>query len=232
MKYQHSSFSDQGPYSENQDSLRVSLTHDDLCIACIADGVGSENCGQQAAQFATQFFVETLEINPSSELLKVANAVNADLLNRPKQGFVTTFTGVVIKGYELLGIHAGDTRVCLLRANGIKQLTEDHTEYLRLIKAGKLTPEEAVTYPRKHVLESALGTMAEPQLDTFGFELQNGDRVLLMTDGVHNLMSKRELRDISKANQNVHDFVSDVVVRIKEIKPSDNYSLIAIEITQ
>lgn len=232
MKYQHSSFTDQGPYSENQDSLQFSLTHDDLCLACIADGVGSENCGQQAAQFATQFFIEALERNPSSELWEVANAVNADLLSRPEQGFVTTFTGVVIKGYELLGIHSGDTRVCLLRGDGIKQLTEDHTEYLRLIKAGKLTPEEAVAYPRKHVLESALGTMAEPQLDCFGFELQKGDRVLLMTDGVHNLVSKRELRDISKANQNVQDFVSNVVERIKEKTPSDNYSLIIIEVTQ
>lgn len=230
MKYQHSSFSDQGPYSENQDSIRVSVTQDDLCIACIADGVGGENCGQQAAQFATQFFIETLERNPSSDLKEVANAVNTDLLNRAKQGFVTTFTGVVIKGYTLQGIHAGDTRVYLLRDNGIKQLTEDHTEYLRLIKAGKLTPEEAVTYPRKHILESALGSMAEPQLDPFGFGLQTGDRVLMLTDGVHNLMSKKELRDLSKANQNVHDFVSDVVERIKEMKPSDNYSLIAIEI--
>lgn len=232
MKYQHSSFSDQGPHSENQDSLLVSLTHDDLCIACIADGVGSEDCGQQAAQFATKFFVETLERNPSSELWEVANAVNEDLLSRTKQGFVTTFTGVVIKGNELRGIHAGDTRVCLLRGNGLKQLTEDHTEYSRLLKAGKLTPEEAASYPRKHVLESALGTMTEPQLDSFGFKLQRGDRVLLTTDGVHNLMSKKELRDLSKANQNVHDFVSAVVKRIKETKPSDNYSLITIEITQ
>lgn len=232
MKYQHSSFSDQGPYNENQDSLQISLTHDDLCIACIADGVGSEDCGQQAAQFATQFFVAALESNPSSKLLEVANAVNADLLNRAKQGFVTTFTGLVIEGYGLRGIHAGDTRMCLLRGNGIKQLTEDHTEYLRLVKAGKLTSDEAATYPRKHVLESALGTMAEPQLDSFGVELQKGDRVLLMTDGVHNLISKRELRDISKESQNVHDFVSNVVERIKELKPSDNYSLIAIEISQ
>lgn len=229
MHYKYSSFSDQGPYPENQDSLKISI-RPDCCLACIADGVGGAARGGDAARLATQYFIDTLEGNVASPLRNVVEEVNSELIKPSAQGLITTFSGVLITEFHLQGIHAGDTRICVLRDNGIKQLSEDHTEYVRFLKEGKLTPEEAATYPRKHILENALGAKDNPRIDFFEFNLKNGDRILLTTDGVHDLLLKPELRDISKANRNIDEFVSSIARHVQRTKPTDNYSVIAIEI--
>lgn len=230
MYYSHSSFSDRGPSPENQDSLQMSA-HSDWCLACIADGVGGAARGRDAAQLTTQFFINTLEANLATPLGAVIEAANAELLNPSGQGLITTFSGVFIKGLYLQGVHAGDTRIYVLRGNGIKQLTEDHTEFFRFCKEGKLTPEEAETYPRKHILENALGSNVSPRIDTFDFSLEPNDRILLTTDGVHDLLSKSDFRNISKTSLNVDDLVASIAKHIQQVKPKDNYSVIAIEIT-
>jgi protein phosphatase len=229
MHYRNSSFSDQGPHLENQDSLGIAI-HSDWCLACIADGVGGAAHGRDAAQLATKFFIDTLKKNISIPLRKVIEAANAELLQPSGQGLVTTFSGVFIKGLNLQGVHAGDTRIYVLRGNGIKQLSEDHTEYFRFRKEGKLTVEDAATYPRKHVIENALGSYASPRIDCFDFTLEQGDRVLLTTDGVHTLLSKQELRDISKTSSTVVEFVARIEKHVQYAKPTDNYSVLAIEI--
>lgn len=229
MNYNHSSFSDQGPRPENQDSIAIE-THPDWCLACIADGVGGAEHGREAAQLITNFFINTLAINPVASLYDVVRSANTELLNSPGQGFITTFSGIFIKGLDLQGVHAGDTRIYVLRGNGIKQLTEDHTEFFRFCMEGKLTPEEAATYPRKHVLENALGSKANPRIDSFSFKLEHGDRILLTTDGTHEFFTKHELRDISIETLNVDNLVAGITKHVQHIKPTDNYSLIAIEV--
>lgn len=228
MHYRNSSFSDQGPHPENQDSLGIAI-HSDWCLACIADGVGGAARGREAAQLATKFFIDALEKNISTPLRKVIEATNVELLKPTDQGLVTTFSGVFIKGLMLQGVHVGDTRIYVLRGNGIKQLSEDHTEYFRFRKEGKLAPEDAATYPRKHVIENALGSDASPRIDCFDFTLELGDRVLLTTDGAHTLLSKQELRDISKVSLNVEEFVARIAKHVQHAKPTDNYSVLAIE---
>lgn len=229
MNYAHSSFSHQGPSPENQDSLETSI-HPDWCIACIADGVGGAARGKDAAQLTTKYFINKLEESLDTPLSQIIQAANAELLKPSDQGLITTFSGILIKGLYLQGVHAGDTRVYVLRGSGIKQLTEDHTEYFRFCKEGKLTPEEAAAYPRKHILENALGSKANLRIDSFDFTLDHGDRILLTTDGVHSLIPKLELRDISKASLNVDEMVANIAKYVQHMKPNDNYSVVAIEI--
>lgn len=229
MNYKYSSFSDQGPRPENQDSIGIE-THPDWCLACIADGVGGAEHGREAAQLITKYFINTLAMNPVVPLCEVVKSANTELLNAPGQGFITTFSGIFIKGLDLLGVHAGDTRIYVLRGNGIKQLTEDHTEFFRFCMEGKLTPEEAATYPRKHVLENALGSKANPRIDSFSFRLELGDRILLTTDGTHAFFTKHELRDISIEKPNVDNLVASITKHVQYIRPTDNYSVIAIEV--
>ena len=230
MHYKYSSLTDQGPYPENQDSIEVSI-HSDWCIACIADGVGGADHGREAAHIATQFFVNALKNNIESPLRSVMAEANTELLRPEGQGYVTTFSGVLLKGLALEGVHAGDTRICVLRGNGIKQLSEDHTEYFRFLKEGKLSPEDAATYPRKHILENAMGSDTSPRIDTFHFDLHHGDRILLTTDGVHTLISKEEIRNISKKNPDIEDVITGIAKHVQNATPTDNYSVIAIEIS-
>ena len=131
MFYKQSSISDQGPYPENQDSIGVAI-HSDWSTACVADGVGGAEHGRDAAQLATRIFINLLEKEINIPLNNVIETVNAEIFETKLPGAITTFTGIIINGLELQGVHAGDTRAYLLRRNGIKQLTQDHTEFFRL----------------------------------------------------------------------------------------------------
>lgn len=230
MTFQYSFFSDKGPYPENQDSVGL-IAVGDAIVACVADGVGGASHGREAASLASDFFCRSLDENFSNPPVSVVQEINSKLLAAGASGFITTFSGILIQGYRLLGGHAGDTRVCILRGNGIKQITEDHTEYFRFYKEGKLTPEVAAVYPRKHVIENALGAGVTPRVDPIDFSLERGDRVLLTTDGVHGVISKKQLRDISKASTGINDFVASVVAELQSLKPTDNYTIVAIEIS-
>lgn len=230
MAYAFSSFSDKGPYPDNQDSFKVEDA-DKYFVACIADGVGGASRGGEAARLTTDAFISKVSCGQSNELDEIVKAANSRLLaESPDGGMVTTFSGCVISNQILRGIHAGDTRICILRGNGIKQLTEDHTEYYRFYKEGRLTPEDAANYPRKHILENALGVRPDPRIDSFSFRLESGDRIILTTDGVHGLVSKKTFRDISLAAKNVTQFVADVIKEVQRLGPSDNFSVVAIDI--
>lgn len=224
-------FSDKGPYLENQDSLAIESGVGHI-HACIADGVGGAAAGGDASKLATKFFVEEIskESNSAVGLVSLIQEINNSLINLNKEGVFTTFSGVSIVGNRLHGVHVGDTRVYILRGNGISQLTVDHTELHRLVLEGKLSFEDAATYPRKHILESALGVQLKSRIDTFEFLLLPGDRVLLTTDGVHDALSKLNLRDLSKQSDNISSYLENIKNAVDLTGPTDNYSAIGIEI--
>lgn len=228
MSFKYSSFSDRGPHPENQDSFSASAGNG-YCVACVADGVGGASRGQEASLYATARFSSELAATPEESLGSLVTAINKELIDKG-EGLVTTFTGVVLRGMHLFAVHAGDTRVCVLRGNGIKQLSEDHTEFFRFYSEGRLSAADAETYPRKHILENALGVKAEPRVDVFEFPLQVGDRVLLTTDGVHSLISKQTLRDLSKEHSDVSDFVASIYSLINNKQPTDNFTAVAIQV--
>lgn len=229
MRFLFAAFSDRGPSPENQDEFGC-LESGDTLVACVADGVGGAAQGGKAASVAVRAYMETFGAGAKLELVALLKTISKRLVDEDSSGgMVTAFSGLLISDGLLRGAHSGDTRISVLRGNGIRQLTEDHTEYARFLKEGKLSREDAENYPRKHVLESALGAGPDPRVDAVGFELQAGDRVLLTTDGVHRLLSKRELRDMSKAAKDVGQFVRQVVARVQEIGPNDNYTLVALD---
>ena len=108
----------------------------------------------------------------------------------------STFTGCSIENLRLNGVHCGDSRLYILRGNGLKQLSEDHSEVAKLLRKGKLSAKEAINYPRRNVLYSAIGAGESIEIQDFEFSLQPKDRILLLTDGVSGVVSKKQVRDL------------------------------------
>jgi protein phosphatase len=140
----------------------------------------------------------------------------------------TTLTAVACRPGSMLGVHCGDSRASIARGNGIIRLTVDHSEKERLLRAGKLTKEAAADYPRHNILESALGIHGEVKIDTFYFDLQQGDRVFLTTDGVHEKVFLREMRDVSERHTSAKAFASEMADLVVSRVPRDNFSLVCI----
>ncbi|WP_316807382.1 PP2C family protein-serine/threonine phosphatase [Pedobacter agri] len=228
------SFSTIGPRGKNEDCCRVEHSANSL-LACLADGVGGNKCGDVASQYTVSRFFEELkvnsEINLTDSLLSIHNEIKQKGDNDIKcSGMATTFTGCVITNNLARIIHVGDSRLYWLRGNGIKQLTQDHTEVAELLRRGKLTKEEALVYPRRNILQSAIGTEKAPSLQEITFEGIVGDRILISSDGFYEVFSKLKLRDVSLQFKKFEMFTQTIVKQLMSSKLNDNSSFIAIEI--
>nr|WP_248320847.1 protein phosphatase 2C domain-containing protein [Caballeronia sp. Sq4a] len=225
------SCSNKGPRSENQDSFCVESVEGRFILA-VADGVGGNKGGEVASRYTIATLLEGVHAGRS--LLDTVDAAHSGLLNKADQspeldGMATTLTAVICDSTLISGVHCGDSRAYVLRGNGLKQLTEDHTEVARLYAEGKLTKEEALHYPRKNVLSSAVGTHRELIKQSFTFNIERGDRLLLMTDGVYEAFSKREIQARSAEEGDFDNFCRRLMLELEERGATDNFTLVGIE---
>jgi serine/threonine protein phosphatase PrpC len=232
MKFGVFKYSDKGPRVENQDSMSVAVG--DELVACVADGVGGSDCGKLAAETSVDNFISKVQLfryDLKSVLLYINQRLkDLQVENSNCSNMATTFTGCFISLDKLHGVHVGDSRLCILRGNGIKQLTEDHTEANSLFKKGKLTFEESRNYVRKNILESALQGIEDFTYQLFEFGIAPGDRILLTTDGVHGIVGKSELRDLSVTCKSLNEFGESLLSVIRSKRIVDNFTFVLIEI--
>ena len=234
MKYVTGKISGIGARAVNEDSLGTwKLQNKSLAVA-IADGLGGMGDGEIASGIAIKMFGEAVQNdNADVNLLDVAERAHAEILYAQKQvkrecSMATTLTAAIFDGCALKGVHCGDSRVAVARADGIIRLTKDHTEAQRLFDAGKLNKEELKNYPRKNILDSALGASVDPIINLFEFQLKAGDKVFFTTDGTHEKVYLREMRMIASCFQDPNAFVERMRLLIEERNAEDNYSLVAV----
>jgi PPM family protein phosphatase len=224
--------SEKGPRRENEDSVGAwELSDGGLAIA-IADGLGGHMGGKFASRLAIEHFRQATETGRSPDLTSIARAIHTALKaaqeRQPElRSMATTFSAAVLNSNKLHYVHCGDTRIALQRGGGIQRLTEDHSEAQRLFAAGKLTKEELINYPRKNVLESALGASNEPTIDAATIELTVGDRIFITSDGVHGKILLREMKRLSDESRDATTFVFRIVDAVKARGPDDNFSIVA-----
>ncbi len=233
MNFSIFKYTDKGPRIENQDAIEIREFGNRL-IVCIADGVGGANCGSLASSESIRYFLEQLE-GKGFDLYETIHLTHERIkflqVEDPRcSGMATTFTSCIVEDKTLKGIHSGDSRLCILRGNGIKQLTTPHTEAHRLLVAGRIKEKDINTYPRKNILESALGIKGNLLVQDYKFDLMDGDRIILTTDGVHDVISKVEFRDMSKASGSVEDFGEAIVKALSQAKLTDNVSFIVLQL--
>jgi serine/threonine protein phosphatase PrpC len=225
-------FSEIGPRIENQDFIRYK-SFSDYFVACIADGVGGNKNGKFIAQFVINEFIDSEESLDVSKIQKKIFEINKNVIELHKEeefsDSATTLTIFVIKDNRLFGFHMGDSRLCILRRNGIKQLTKPHTSAYRALKAGIIDFESYKSLSFKNILENALG-MESLFIDEFVFELESKDRIIISTDGFHEVLLKSELVELSKNNPNsLEDFYNELVKKIKSKELTDNSSFLIYE---
>ena len=193
--------------SQNQDSfLTVELDrHTLLCVVC--DGMGGAKSGNIASTLAVDVFVQEIRRCYKSSmdqdkidqmLLSAAKLANFTVYDQSLQieefdGMGTTLVGVLIKGRKATVINVGDSRAYGIDADGIHQITKDHSLVQMMVDKGELTPERAKTYPGKNFITRAIGTEPIIISDLFHRNLAKGDFILLCSDGLSNMMDDQEI---------------------------------------
>jgi PPM family protein phosphatase len=170
-------------------------------LLAIADGMGGHAAGEVASKLVIAAMEHLDEDRSLDDLLAAlreavmtANQGISESVRRDSalEGMGTTLTALRFTGTHVGLVHVGDSRAYLLRNNQLSQITHDDTYVQSLVDSGRLTPEEASHHPRKSVILRALtGTDVDPDVSIR--EVRPGDRYLLCTDGLSDVVSAATL---------------------------------------
>lgn len=186
-----------GVRAVNQDSFFVGVVRGKGPLALVADGMGGHRTGEVASQKAVQVISREFgraRVHPPAAIAKAVEAANLEIYdyamqNPENRGMGTTLTLVYLDDQVGLVGHVGDSRAYLIREDGIKQLTQDHSWVAERVRQGLLSEDEARRHRWRNVITNALGASPEIDLDLLSFEVRPGDRVLLCSDGVSMLLA-------------------------------------------
>ena len=215
----------------NEDTIGIIKVSKKI-VAFIADGVSNSTNSFLASQIASDMINdefkkdENLEVSP-----KLLNKINDKILdlnskNNLKPSATTLTILSISETGKVLFNHVGDCRIYVLRNKGLKTLTTDQTEKQLLIKNKILNKARAAVY-KNNKLYSALGSSFEVEIGDF--DLINGDRVILCSDGIYNIFLKKDFVELSTQNLSFIKFKESVFEKLEKLQFKDDASLILIE---
>jgi serine/threonine protein phosphatase PrpC len=194
-------------------------------LLAIADGMGGHAAGEVASAVAISALAGLDSELPVGDLLDLLSAAVASanstlhemsLQDPSVEGMGTTLTALLWSGSAVALCHIGDSRAYLLRAGGFHQITHDHTLVQTLVDDGRLSPEQAHSHPQRSLVMRALqsSTAAEPDLSMREAEI--GDRYLLCSDGLSDVVTEPTLHQTLTAfpdrEKAVHQLI-DLAIR-------------------
>lgn len=182
---------------QNEDSLVVRPP-----LFVVADGMGGHAAGEIASEIAVNTIAECAPDYPDAELLgKAVEQANRDIINAAltgegREGMGTTCTAAILEGNKLVIAQVGDSRAYLLHGGQLTQITRDHSLMANMIEAGQLTPEEARVHPNRSVITRALGSDPNTVADLYEINVEDGDRLLLCSDGLSSMLEDDEIQAV------------------------------------
>lgn len=218
---------------ENEDAVGF-WPYDDGVLFAVADGLGGHNAGQVASSLALETLAREMDGAPrrwslQNRLKRAAQAANLEVYQKgmtvPElRRMGTTLTASVIVDSTLVAAHIGDTRLYLLRDGEFTQLTKDHTWVWEQVYYGILSPEEARTHPKRHVLSRCLGHDLIASIDVLTMDVRAGDLLVQCSDGVHGALPEPEIAEILRKLR-PDASCRAIVKRCREAGGEDNISL-------
>ena len=233
----------------NEDTIRVDPARG---FAMVADGVGGALGGATASSMAAELIhrhmaeeLDRIVRDPSIDLargrellaLRLRRALGAASLavhtrgrtEAGLRGMATTCDVLqILGGWALIG-HVGDSRAYLVRGGKTYQLTEDHSLARDLFARGVLTADEVDSYPH-NVIVRAIGMQPTVDVDLVAFELAPDDVLLLCSDGLSDVVSDDELRQLALADA-PDAVVAAMVERANAAGGPDNISVALVRVS-
>jgi serine/threonine protein phosphatase PrpC len=216
----------------NEDSL---LARPDIGLWAVADGMGGHGGGDAASRAVVAALDTIRSADSAAELLAQfehriirANAEVRALARTRDLGTIgTTLAALLIRPPHYACLWCGDSRAYLWRKGAMSQISHDHSEVQDLIDRGILDASEAKTWPRRNIVTRAIGVAVEAELDLGEGQVVAGDRFLLCSDGLTNLVRDEEIA-AALGDGAPNKACEDLVELTLQRGASDNVSVIVI----
>jgi serine/threonine protein phosphatase PrpC len=218
-------FSTKGKKERNEDSLGASipegaqLTHKGI-VAAIADGMSGSDAGDEASQCCVSSFLTDYYSTPDSWSVKksgqqILSATNSWLYSQGQQryqstkGLVSTLSLLVLKSTTAHLFHIGDSRIYRLRRGDLEQMTRDHCVWVS---------------DEKNYLSRAMGIEPRLEVDYKAFPIEKGDLFFMSTDGVHEYIKEKKLKELLQSSDDLDKLAKQIVQRASDNESDDNLS--------
>ncbi|WP_436698693.1 PP2C family protein-serine/threonine phosphatase [Nocardioides sp. BYT-33-1] len=190
-------------FAARSETGRVRTDNEDAGFAgpyllCVADGVGGAEAGEVAAATTAYVVSARALAHPGHEPARLLDAaareahaqLAAGIAADPRRtGMATTLTAVLTDGIHAALAQVGDSRAYLLRDGELSQLSHDQTLVQSMVDSGQLSAEEAAASPYRNVVLHAVDGEHPPDPDVLLLALRPGDRLLLCSDGLSDVLS-------------------------------------------
>ncbi|MGY3565755.1 PP2C family protein-serine/threonine phosphatase [Sinomonas sp. RB5] len=224
--------------------LRRELNEDSFLaqdpVFMVADGMGGHEAGEVASQLCVQTLREAAMLAPGTHAATAQDIQHviedADWRIRDATGARagTTLSGAVLieissVPYWLVA-NVGDSRTYRLSQDGrFAQISVDHSEVRELVDAGQITAEEALTHPRRHVVTRALGTGEDAEADFWLLPVEDGDRLLVCSDGLTSELRDSEILRVLTSRVHPQDAVEALIDAAIHAGGRDNVTVIVVD---
>jgi len=214
----------------------------------VADGMGGHRAGERASALAVvaieQFTLNTFKWffgSSDTEAQKVLaqfqsalSQADARILEESAEhpelsGMGTTVTMAFHLGAQLCVVHVGDSRAYLYRDGELHQLTQDHTVTGELVRSGRLRPDEVAEHRLRHVITNVVGgTELGVTVEARAFEVQAGDRLLLCSDGLTEMVTNEAIAATLDAESAPEVAATKLLAQANDGGALDNITLLVV----
>jgi serine/threonine protein phosphatase PrpC len=233
-------------YDKEQDGQTVPIG-----FYLVADGMGGHDAGDLASRTVNQVVTdriikikvlpdlrkstrkltqEDLPADILSEAIRKANETLMDHGQKKSSDLGSTVTSALVIGDVATVANVGDSRTYLLRDGRLEQITQDHSLVARLVDAGVITSEEVRSHPQRNQIYRCLGHQSAVEVDTFPVQLQEGDHLILCSDGLWEMVPDAEVQRIVESARSPQKACDALIEAANRAGGEDNIAVIVVEL--
>lgn len=198
----------------------------------------SESSVYASAEHKTSKLSETqLSVTIEDQLRTAVQEANRAILSygdrkTSARGLGSTVTAALIQNDQAYIANVGDSRTYLLRDNQLTALTQDHSLVAKLVESKQITAEDVYTHPQRNLIYRSLGAgHRNIEVDIFHEILRPGDKVLLCSDGLWEMVHHQDLENLLKEQSNPQVICDKLIALANENGGEDNITAIVIDIS-
>ena len=215
----------------NEDSYLVQSP-----LFCVCDGMGGHAAGEVASSIAVETIAKTApSAADAAQLATAVEAANAAVIEAAvnglgKPGMGCTATCAYLEGNTIAIAHVGDSRAYLLHEGTLIRVTRDHSYVEELVDAGEITADEARVHPNRSVITRALGSDPAMYADHFCLNIEEGDRLILCSDGLSSMVPDGEIENIASKSSTAQICVDNLVDAALAAGGHDNVTVVVVDV--
>ncbi len=203
----------------------------------VADGMGGHKAGDLASEYTVAKVQEAVSKSMQTipyQILKGAfQYANQKLLEKAGEsdsytGMGTTLVAATVKNNAVYVVNVGDSRLYKI-GDKIEQITEDHSLVEEMVRMGEISKEQARNHPDKNIITKAIGVSDTVEPDYFDTDLQKGECLLMCSDGLTNMVSDRQIKEIVELRTDLESCAKELIRAANQNGGRDNIAVVLIE---